>query len=112
MDAVFAYQNPLFIAKYSKKFNVSEEVAQGKFTELKKFLILCAVSSGAISPSKEMDDVWHEFILFTRDYYNFCNMFFGKMIHHQPEVVTNKEQLSNAKNRYLASCDKANELFK
>lgn len=37
-------------------------------------------------PSKAADDLWHEFILFTRDYKNFCDHAFGRFLHHTPAV--------------------------
>jgi hypothetical protein len=37
-------------------------------------------------PSQVADDLWHEFILFTRDYKIFCDLAFGKFLHHTPAV--------------------------
>ena len=37
-------------------------------------------------PSQVVDDLWHEFILFTRDYKKFCDEAFGKFLHHTPAV--------------------------
>jgi hypothetical protein len=34
--------------------------------------------------SDEVDEIWHEMIMFTRDYQNFCQAFVGQMIHHSP----------------------------
>ena len=28
--------------------------------------------------------MWHEFILFTQEYHNFCETFFGNYLHHVP----------------------------
>jgi hypothetical protein len=38
-------------------------------------------------PSQVADDLWHEFILYTREYQEFCNKAFGEMLHHRPAVV-------------------------
>lgn len=35
-------------------------------------------------PSKAVDTAWHEFILLTKDYAEFCNHAFGKFMHHTP----------------------------
>jgi hypothetical protein len=35
-------------------------------------------------PSKVVDFAWHEFILFTREYDDFCQKAFGKFLHHTP----------------------------
>lgn len=38
-------------------------------------------------PSQAVDDLWHEFILYTRDYQTFCNRAFGRFLHHTPAVA-------------------------
>lgn len=38
-------------------------------------------------PSQVADDLWHEFILYTRDYGRFCSAAFGRFLHHTPAVV-------------------------
>ncbi len=35
-------------------------------------------------PSQAVDDMWHEFILFTREYKLFCEKGLGRFIHHTP----------------------------
>ena len=35
-------------------------------------------------PSKAVDSAWHEFILLTQNYADFCNKAFGKFLHHTP----------------------------
>jgi hypothetical protein len=35
-------------------------------------------------PSKLVDEAWHEFLLFTREYAEFCQRAFGRFLHHQP----------------------------
>ena len=37
-------------------------------------------------PSMVVDDLWHEFILFTREYRAFCDYAFGRFLHHTPAV--------------------------
>jgi hypothetical protein len=36
-------------------------------------------------PSRSVDIAWHEFILITREYENFCNHAYGGFLHHSPE---------------------------
>lgn len=38
----------------------------------------------ASMPSQVVDDLWHEFILYTRNYQAFCNRGFGRYLHHTP----------------------------
>ena len=35
-------------------------------------------------PSQVVDVAWHEFILFTRDYRDFCQRGLGRFLHHVP----------------------------
>ncbi len=46
-------------------------------------------------PSQAADDLWHEFILYTRAYQNFCRKAFGRFLHHTPAVVLDPKQKSN-----------------
>jgi hypothetical protein len=46
-------------------------------------------------PSVVTDDLWHEFILYTRDYQEFCRRAFGGFLHHTPAVVLSEEKKSN-----------------
>lgn len=34
---------------------------------------------------KEIDDLWHTYLLYTKEYAFFCNMFFERFIHHIPD---------------------------
>lgn len=47
-------------------------------------------------PSQVADDLWHEFILYTRNYQAFCHRAFGRFFHHTPAVVLGGAQQSNA----------------
>jgi len=38
-------------------------------------------------PSQAADELWHEFILHTRQYDEFCRQAFGRFLHHTPAVV-------------------------
>ncbi len=38
-------------------------------------------------PSQAADDLWHEFILYTKAYDAFCRKAFGRFLHHTPAVV-------------------------
>ncbi len=36
---------------------------------------------------KKIDLMWHIFLLYTREYQDFCNEYFGEFIHHQPDIA-------------------------
>lgn len=47
-------------------------------------------------PSQVVDELWHEFILYTRHYEQFCQKAFGRFLHHTPAVVLGKGAQDNA----------------
>lgn len=47
-------------------------------------------------PSQVADDLWHEFILYTRQYDRFCQKAFGGFLHHTPAVVLKTSRRNNA----------------
>jgi hypothetical protein len=46
-------------------------------------------------PSQVADDLWHEFILYTRHYEAFCQKAFGQFMHHTPAVVLGVDRQNN-----------------
>jgi hypothetical protein len=46
-------------------------------------------------PSQIADDLWHEFILYTREYQAFCSKAFGGFLHHTPAVVLSANRKNN-----------------
>jgi hypothetical protein len=58
----------------------------------KYFLTYLKSKDFVAMPSQVVDDFWHEFILYTRDYKQFCNQAFGQFMHHTP-LVTSGETL-------------------
>ncbi len=46
-------------------------------------------------PSQVADDLWHEFILYTREYDRFCRRAFGGFLHHTPAVVLGEHRKNN-----------------
>lgn len=46
-------------------------------------------------PSEVVDDLWHEFILYTREYEQFCKQAFGRFFHHTPAAVLGNGQDSD-----------------
>lgn len=47
-------------------------------------------------PSQVADDLWHEFILYTRHYEQFCKQAFGGFLHHTPAVVLSEDKQNNS----------------
>lgn len=47
-------------------------------------------------PSQVVDDLWHEFILYTRHYETFSRKAFGRFLHHTPAAVLGPDRQGNA----------------
>lgn len=47
-------------------------------------------------PSQGVDDLWHEFILYTKHYEAFCHQAFGRFLHHTPAIVLSADRQDNA----------------
>ena len=64
---------------------------------LRQFFVCNLMAKGAFvsMPSKAVDDLWHEFILFTKHYNAFCNKAFGKFLHHTPAVVLSSQKVAD-----------------
>lgn len=56
---------------------------------MRQFFLAYALSGRKFvsMPSQVVDDLWHEFILYTRNYEAFCCRAFGGFLHHTPAVV-------------------------
>lgn len=81
---VDAYPLPeLLIPRVAKVHGYSMTDAENLVKEAKRMLYLSIVSDSAISPSVEIDDAWHEMLMFTRFYREFGD-FIGGFIHHDP----------------------------
>jgi hypothetical protein len=56
---------------------------------LRDYFLMCLRSRRKLvsMPSRVVDDAWHEFILSTRIYQDFCRKAFGYFLHHTPAVA-------------------------
>src|SRR5690242_18091626 len=81
------YQNPAVVARFVSKLNLEEAAAVQLFEDTKRFLYLCGAKQKGdpkLAPPEGVDAGWHEFILFTEDYADFCQHYFGRFVHHRP----------------------------
>jgi len=81
---VLAYQNDRLLRRYSSDYGASMQEARRCFDALKEFLIVCAVKPGYKVTSDPVDRMWHTFLLFTKDYKQFCEENLGMFINHEP----------------------------
>lgn len=54
---------------------------------------------------RQIDEMWHQFILYTRSYSDFCQHYFGQFIHHEPDIALGsapeEKQFSEDMEKYL-----------
>jgi hypothetical protein len=63
--------------------------------EFKRYMGLVALGyRGLPVPSQEVDDIWHAFLLFTREYAAFCRKTVGSFVHHIPTTSSGKTKLT------------------
>ena len=106
-DRALGYGNQAVVSNFVEKYGVADEYAELLFEETKKWLWLCAASKripGA--PRMEifavmgaLDEMWHTFILHTRDYEEYCREYLGIFVHHNP---TDSAEKASWKERYLS----------
>lgn len=82
-----AYQDDGLCARFAEKHDMTLERAQVIFQETKRFLFIAIVSQVPCSPSRIVDEMWHEFIVHTAKYRFFCEDFNGEFIDHTPSDV-------------------------
>lgn len=65
---------------------------QWQWFELKRYFLMCGILKGVPMYSTRVDDVWHEMLMFTREYEQFCKQFCGGLIHHAPHAPGGKAE--------------------
>ncbi|WP_436376538.1 hypothetical protein [Cytobacillus sp. BC1816] len=59
------------------------------FFELKRYFVMNAILKTVPMFSSKADEIWHEMLMFTRDYDQFSKNFFGEYLHHSPNMDSN-----------------------
>jgi hypothetical protein len=111
LDAL-GYEAPFLIEKLVKDRVVdSAEEGEALFAEVKKYLVMAATDESRSwhMHSLRIDAVWHQFILFTRQYMEFCRRYFGRYIPHSP---SNAPELKGGRAAAPASFDEFRDRYR
>src|SRR5262249_53715287 len=87
---VLAYRHPGVVRRYAREQHASREEAEEVFQETLRWLYLCGSGlredfACAMTPEiAKLDEMWHTFLMLTRDYADFCERYFGFFLHHVP----------------------------
>lgn len=75
---------PVLNEKVMTATQLPQEMVVPVMSEVLKFLFLIGKTGQRLTPSLIVDLAWHEFILCTRHYHDYCDSHFGRYIHHHP----------------------------
>jgi hypothetical protein len=92
LEQALAYRNDQMLYKFQERWAVSFEEAAELFEETKKWLwVQVAARTTPGAPPMAMtvalamlDEMLHTFILFTREYVQYCEENYGAYLHHAP----------------------------
>jgi hypothetical protein len=90
-----------FVSQVKQRFlqenpKVTEDEFEWRLFELKRYFLLTNILKQAPMFSEEVDEIWHQMILFTKKYQVFSEQFLGKMIHHTPNTNPKPEPQERA----------------
>lgn len=111
---VLAYSNRDVVHRFRKAYALDWEEAEDIFEQVKKWLWLAnhrrrsGFDKGlSIDLSLVViDEMWHNFVLFTKEYTQFCLHYFGYYLHHGP--ATEAEEREHRER--MASLDRADRI--
>ncbi|MFZ4638655.1 MAG: hypothetical protein ACOYMC_14705 [Pirellulales bacterium] len=82
-----------FLAHLMRANGWSRSLALGAIEEYRKFVFLALVADHQVTPSDQVDQVWHLHLLFSDAYWNdFCPRVLGRPLHHHPAKGGQKER--------------------
>lgn len=74
-----------FSDRLARENNWSVKFAKTVIEEYKKFIFLCCISPTSVTPSDQVDQVWHLHLTYTKSYWkDFCQNTLRREIHHNP----------------------------
>lgn len=108
LNTLLQYRNEDVLERFARQFPEHEESSNEIFSNLMKYFWICQKHRHDLERNPDntalhfncvmqqemqiMDDMWHTFIIFTQDYFQFCETYFGEYLHHIPNVRRNRPQ--------------------
>ena len=69
-----------------EKNRLKENEYDWRLLDLKRFFIMTALLKESPMFSEKVDEIWHEMLMFTREYEEASKNYLGKKLHHSPNV--------------------------
>jgi hypothetical protein len=83
--AALAYSNPKVVRRLQINYGHSQTTANQIFFDTKQFLVMCAFENGKFTPSRKIDEGFHEFLMYSRDFDEFCQNLLPRKVYHVPD---------------------------
>jgi hypothetical protein len=100
-----------FSERLARENGWSLEYTLRSIEEYKRFMFLISIADHPLTPSDQVDQVWHLHLLYTYSYWiEFCQNTLGKQIHHGPTKGGKHEQ-EKFTDWYAKTKDLYKELF-
>jgi hypothetical protein len=118
LSHLLSFQNANVLSRYARDYPTNHLSAEEALSELIKFFWLSDLhqKEKASNPDpsldftcmmheemRELDDMWHTFLLFTKEYHAFCRSYFGYFIHHSPFTEEDKRRVND---RYMIDLER------
>jgi len=103
LEEILKYKNPAVVRRFQKEYPEKASRAEDIFDDLMRFFwgTKKHVLDRSQNPKnddldfffimdedmRDIDLMWHIFLLYTRDYADYCQRYFGEFLHHQPDLV-------------------------
>lgn len=69
-----------------REHKINEADWENRWFEWKRFCVMTTIYRNVQMYSREVGEIWHEMLMFTREYEDFSRKFLGSTLHHAPNV--------------------------
>lgn len=108
LNRVMAFQFDPLVYRMVDKYHWTEAKSRECFEDLKRFLYMAVIADMPVAPTEKLDEMWHNFILYTLDYAEFCTTHLGLFVHHRPR---RRDDPKSTRNMRQETLDFARDLF-
>ncbi|MGG3452035.1 hypothetical protein ABER98_19675 [Domibacillus aminovorans] len=72
--------------RVKKENKLKENEYKWRLLDLKRYFILTSLLKESPMFSEKVDELWHQMLMFTREYDDFSKKYLGSILHHSPNV--------------------------
>lgn len=108
LNRVMIFQFDPLVYRMVDKYKWTEAESRECFEDLKRFLYMAVIADKPVAPTEKLDEMWHNFILYTLDYAEFCMTHLSLFVHHRPR---RRDDSKSTRNMRQETMDFARELF-